>query len=229
MFNLFDNIFLGESQSTIDAWKFLLCIGVSIAMGLIYMAAYSHKSKSTGSFRMTLALLPAVVCVVIMMVNGNIGVGVAIAGAFSLVRFRSAQGTAREICVIFMTMCSGLIAGVGYLAYAVLFTLIMAAGLIIYNNIASARESGSRERVLKLTVPEDLDYSGAFDVVFDTFTESHSLVHVKTANMGSLFKLTYDIKFKESANEKEFIDKLRVRNGNLEISVSKKEENENEL
>ena len=159
------------------------------------------------------------------MVSGNIGIGVAIAGAFSLIRFRSAQGSAKEICVIFMAMCSGLIAGVGYLAFAVLFTVLMCALVIGSNLIFNAKEKKSRRKTLKITIPEDLDYTDVFADIFARYTDENRLMQVKTSNMGSLYKLTYDITLKKDVTEKQFMDELRVRNGNLEIMILREEQN----
>ena len=221
---LFKGVFDSEAASVISISDFLLCLAVSLLVGLVLAGAYTVRNRYTKSFFMTLAVLPAVVCVVIMMVNGNIGTGVAVAGAFSLVRFRSAPGTAREICAIFLAMCTGLIAGMGYLGYAVLFALILSGVTMAYNclNFGSKKHE-ERYKVLHITIPEDLDYTGVFDDVLAEYTQSHELEQVKTANMGSLFKLTYNIVLKNSEAEKELIDKLRCRNGNLEISVSQKE------
>ena len=164
-----------------------------------------------------------------MMVNGSIGIGVAVAGAFSLVRFRSAPGNAKEISVIFMAMCSGLIAGVGYFAYAVLFSLLMGGLLILLNVLGDREREADRTRVLKMTVPEDLDYTGAFDGVFGIYTERCELTAAKTSNMGSLYRLTYRVRLKNGVSEKQLIDDLRVRNGNLEIMLLRAEENDRDL
>lgn len=225
MGNLFNSIFGGDSQITISAWTFLLCIAVSLALGGLYYLAYSIQNRSSSSYKTSLVFLPPIVCVVIMMVSGNIGIGVAIAGAFSLVRFRSAQGSAKEICVIFMAMCSGLIAGVGYLAFAVLFTLIMCALVIGSNLIFNVKEKKSRRKTLKITIPEDLDYTDVFADIFARYTDENRLIQVKTSNMGSLYKLTYDIMLKKDVTEKQFMDELRVRNGNLEIMILREEQN----
>lgn len=229
MRKLFDSIFSDGTQSTIPVGGFLLAIGISLLVGGLYLLAYSYKCKSSKSFKMSLALLPAVVCVVIMMVNGNVGIGVAIAGAFSLVRFRSAQGSAKEICVIFMTMCSGLIAGVGYLAYAILFTIIMCLLIGVSNYIFLKSSITNKDRVLKITIPEDLDYEEVFVAIFERCTIFNELTTVKTTNMGSLYKLTYNVTLKKDISEKDFIDNLRIRNGNLEILLLKQEQNEKEL
>ena len=222
MQELFNSIFETNEQ-TIGVGSFLLCILFSLIVGAMYYFAYTFKNKTTTSFKTSVALLPVVVCVVIMMVNGNIGIGVAIAGAFSLVRFRSAQGNAKEIVVIFMTMCSGLILGVGYLAYATLFTLIMCL-LILGSNIISKKVNNrNQNRVLKVTIPEDLDYEDVFADIFNNYLEEVELKKVKTTNMGSLFRLTYDIKLKKDKSEKELIDELRIKNGNLEIMILKDE------
>lgn len=219
MTNFMDSIFSDGTESTISVWSFLLCIGVSLLLGIVLALSYSFKNESSKSFKTSIAFLPSVVCVVIMMVNGNIGIGVAIAGAFSLVRFRSAQGTAKEICAIFMAMCSGLIAGVGYLFYASLFTVIMCLLTLTSNYISLKLEKKEMNKILKISIPEDLDYSEVFDDIFQEFTEKNELLQVKTAIMGSIYKLTYKVKFKHTIDEKKFIDKLRVRNGNMEISI----------
>jgi hypothetical protein len=220
----FQGIFDGGKVSTIEVSDFLLCLVVSLVIGLVTAGAYTYKTRYTKSFLVTLAMLPAIVCVVIMMVNGNVGAGVAVAGAFSLVRFRSAAGTAREIGAIFLAMCAGLIAGMGYLGYAVLFTVLMCAVMVVYNLFDfGSRKNAGKYKVLHITVPEDLDYTGAFDEILDKYTASHELVQAKTTNMGSLFRLTYDLELRDVSVEKEMIDKLRTRNGNLEVSVSRKE------
>ena len=223
---LFRGVFDSDAQAAaaISIGEFLLCLAVSLLVGLLLAGTYTVKNRYTKSFLLTLAILPAVVCVVIMMVNGNIGTGVAVAGTFSLVRFRSVPGTAKEICAIFLAMCTGLIAGMGYLGYAVLFALVLGGVTVVYNCF----DFGSRKRealykVLHITIPEDLDYTGVFDDVLKEYTQSHELAQVKTANMGSLFKLTYNIVLKDGEAEKELIDNLRCRNGNLEIGICQKE------
>lgn len=219
---MFNSIFGGDNQSTIEIWVFLLCILISLIDGLMYMFSFSFRNPSKKNFKTALCFLPPVVCVVIMMVSGNIGIGVAIAGAFSLVRFRSSQGNAKEISIIFMAMCSGLIAGVGYLAYSVLFSIIM-CGLILASNFIK-----KEEKILKITIPEDLNYDNVFEDILKRYTIKHNLIQVRTASLGSLYKLKYSVQLKNSKQEKELIDELRIRNGNLEISIVKEEDN-NEL
>ena len=223
---IFRGVFDADAQaaSMISIGDFILCLVVSLLVGLLLAGTYTVKNRYTKSFLMTLAILPAVVCVVIMMVNGNIGTGVAVAGTFSLVRFRSVPGTAKEICAIFLAMCTGLIAGMGYLGYAVLFALVLSGITVVYNCFDfGSKKQEERYKVLHITIPEDLDYTGVFDDVLTEYTQNHVLEQVKTTNMGSLFKLTYNIVLKNSEAEKELIDKLRCRNGNLEISISQKE------
>lgn len=218
---IFGGIFDTGSTQVISVTDFLLCIVVALGTGLLLAAAYSYKTRYTKSFLIALAMLPAVVCVVIMMVNGNVGTGVAVAGTFSLVCFRSAQGTAKEIGAIFLAMGTGLIAGMGYLGYAVLFSLVLSAVTVLYNRLDfGGGKKGERYKVLHITIPEDLDYTGVFDEILDKYTVSHELTQVKTTNMGSLFRLTYMLVLQKDEAEKELIDKLRCRNGNLEISIS---------
>ncbi|MBO5204188.1 MAG: DUF4956 domain-containing protein [Clostridia bacterium] len=227
---IFKGIFDNELVQTIEVGDFLLCLGVSLVIGLIMAAAYMWRNEHTKSFLITLALLPAVVCVVIMMVNGNIGAGVAVAGAFSLVRFRSAPGSAKEIVTIFFAMGAGLIAGMGYLGFAALFTVIMCAMFLIYNFLTSGNaKSEAVNKTIKITIPEDLDYTGAFDDIFAEYTKKNELIKVKTTNMGSMFRLTYNITLKDATREKQMIDRIRERNGNLEIMVSKQENRAAEL
>ena len=226
----FEGIFDSHYSTVITVEKFLLCLGVSLGLGLVLALAYAFKARYTKSFLVTMATLPAIVCVVIMMVNGNVGAGVAVAGAFSLVRFRSAPGSAKEIAAVFLSMGAGLICGMGYLGYASLFTVIMALILVVYNILDNKRiGEGTLRKTVKITIPEDLDYTGAFDDLFDKYTSSHELVRVKTTNMGSMFRLTYNLTLRNAKDEKAFIDEIRCRNGNLEIMVSKEETQTGEL
>ncbi len=222
--SLFRGIFDSDLTVVISVTDFLLCMGVSLALGLMMAFVYMVRTRYTKSFVVTLALLPAVVCVVIMLVNGNVGTGVAVAGAFSLVRFRSVPGTAKEICALFLAMGAGLIAGMGYLGFAVLFTVVMCAMFLACSCLdLGARKNAASYKALSITIPEDLDYTGVFDDIFRQYTSSYDLASVKTTNMGSMFRLTYHITLRDAAKEKEMIDKLRCRNGNLEISVSRQE------
>ena len=218
---LFTGLFDSDTTTVMSVTDFLLCLVFSLALGLVMAFAYMYRTRYTKSFVVTLALLPAVVCVVIMLVNGNVGTGVAVAGAFSLVRFRSVPGTAKEICTLFLAMGAGLIAGMGYLGFAVLFTAVMCAIFLLYNRLDfGSKKNGAAYKTLAVTIPEDLDYTGVFDDIFAEYTTSHDLVSVKTTNMGSLFRVTYHVTLRDAAKEKEMIDKLRCRNGNLEIMVS---------
>lgn len=217
--NLFAGIFDNSTTTVIPVSRFLLCVGVSLVIGVILAVAYAYKTRYNPGFVRTLAILPAVVCVVIMMVNGNVGTGVAVAGAFSLVRFRSVPGSAKDIGAIFIAMGAGLVSGMGYLGYAVLYTVILALIMAGYVHLNLWEKKDKREKTLTITIPEDLDYTS----VFDTYTEKWELAKVKTTNMGSLFKLTYQITLKDCNQEKEMIDGLRCRNGNLEIVISNQE------
>ena len=221
----FKGLFDTSTTVTISISDFLLCVGVALVLGVFLAAIYTVKSRYTKSFLITLGILPAVVCIVIMMVNGNVGAGVAVAGAFSLVRFRSAAGTAKEIAVLFLAMAAGLVCGMGYLAYAGLFTLIVGVILLIMQFVKIPQSKAMlKQKTLRITIPEDLDYTSIFYDIFDKYTTEHKLTNVKTSNLGSLFKLTYNITEKDVMKEKEMIDELRVRNGNLEISISEQEE-----
>ena len=165
-----------------------------------------------------------------MMVNGNVGAGVAVAGAFSLVRFRSAPGSAKEIGAIFIAMATGLLTGMGYLGYALLFAVILGAVSMLYSRLDfGAKKKAVGYKTLHITIPEDLDYTEVFDEILREYVSEYELTQVKTSNMGSLFRLTYNVTMRDAAQEKEMIDRLRCRNGNLEISVSKQETSTVEL
>ena len=228
--SLFTGIFDANVSTSISVGDFLLCIIVSLFIGAFLSFVYAFKSHYTRSFVITLALLPAVVCVVIMMVNGNIGAGVAVAGAFSLVRFRSVPGTAKDIGTIFLAMGAGLIAGMGYLGFAALFALVLGICMLLYNLLGIAvRPKTALDKTLRITIPEDLNYSEVFDDLLKEYTSYFEMISVKTTNMGSLYKLEYNITLKSANNEKKFIDALRCRNGNLEICICRQEPNIYEL
>lgn len=211
---MFDSVIAKE----MTAESFFLTTLASVILGLAISLAYMFRNKRyTGSFVVSLALLPLIVQIVISMVNGNIGVGVAVAGAFSLVRFRSIAGSAKEITSIFICMAVGLATGMGYIGVAALFTAIIIGINILYTLLNLGKRSGTGKN-LKITIPEGLDYSGIFDDLFLEYTVSHELEKVKTSSMGSLFQLTYHIILKDEKREKELIDSIRCRNGNLDIS-----------
>lgn len=224
----FTGVFDNSLIDTLDLSKFLLCLAVAIVVGMFIALLYTYKSKYTKSFVLTLAMIPAVVSVIIMMVNGNIGAGVAVAGAFSLVRFRSVPGTAKEIGAIFQAMAVGLAIGMGYLGYAVVFVLIVSLFNLILM-ISPFGEDDLSQKTLIITIPENLDYTAIFDDVFAEYTKEAILSRVKTTNMGSLIKATYDITLKDEKREKQFIDDLRLRNGNLEIVIAKQQNYGTEL
>lgn len=227
---IFRGLFDAETASVISVADFMICIISSLVIGWMISVMYMYKNTYSRSFIVTIATIPAIVCVVIMMVNGNVGAGVAVAGAFSLVRFRSAPGTAKEIGVLFMAMGAGIITGMGYIAYAVLFVVILGGVDLFYAQIDfGIKKHPALQRTLHVTIPEDLDYVEVFDDLFAEYTEKYSLVNVKTTNMGSLFKLTYQITFREANVEKAFIDAVRCRNGNLEVALSNQENGETEM
>lgn len=222
--DLFKGLFDADTATVIAPSDFLLCICCALVIGLILAGFYMYRSRYTKSFVATLALLPAVVCVVIMMVNGNVGTGVAVAGAFSLIRFRSVPGSAKEIGAIFLAMGTGLIVGMGYLGYAFLCAIILGFFSALYNRLDfGAKRGAALYKTLHITIPEDLDYTDVFEPIIKKYASECELMLVKTTNMGSLFRLTYNLKLNRAGKEKEMIDKLRCRNGNLEISISKQE------
>ena len=214
-------IFQSVLSLNISLFSFLACIITSIVIGAAISVTYMKTSKRyTNSFVVTLALLPSVVMVVIMMVNGNLGAGVAVAGAFSRVRFSSLPGTAKEIGAIFIALGVGLSTGMGFLTFSIIYTAVMLLVLFAYNKVGFG-ERRTVKKLLTIVIPESLNYSEVFDDIFRKYTSGYELVNVKTTNMGSLFKITYEIELKNQAKEKEMIDEIRCRNSNLEISCGR--------
>ena len=219
-------IFETVIEETLTLEDYLICTAVAFLCGIIVTFAASYKSRLTKSFAMSLVMLAPIIETVILMVNGNIGTGIAVAGAFSLVRFRSVAGRAREITLIFLVMTAGLACAAGYVAIAILFSIILCVALIILARLPMRSE---RELELRITIPETLNFSEAFEDLFSQYTKRHELASVKTSNMGSLYKLLYKIELKDGGTSKEFIDQLRCRNGNLEITLANTSERNEEL
>ena len=211
---MLDGIFATLYTSTVTETAFLLSSAVSIALGFGISLAYRKISKDPGTMTSALTVLPFLVQLVILLVNGNLGAGVAVAGAFSLVRFRSVPGTARDIMAIFLAMTTGLCCGTGYVLLAVLAAAVTC--LMFFLQKAPGLDPADRD--IRVVVPENLDYADLFTDLFDRYTTASQLVHVKTVNMGSLYSLHYRVTLKDTTLEKELLDSMRCRNGNLEVS-----------
>ena len=205
--------------STLTLSTFAICIGVSLILGFIVAFMHMKTTKSNKNFVTTLFVLPALVTTVILLVNGNLGTSVAVMGAFSLVRFRSLPGNSKEILSVFFAMAIGLAIGVGYIGFAAIFTILISI-IIALLNVLNFGEETKNTKMLKILIPEDLDYTEVFNDIFVDYIDHADMVSAKTVNMGSIFELTYRVDLKNNINEKEFIDKLRVRNGNLKITLS---------
>ena len=194
----------------------IIGLSSSVILGLVIALCYMYKTSYNKSFVVTLVLLPSIVMAVISLVNGNLGTGIAVMGAFSLIRFRSIPGTAKEIGYIFFAMAVGLATGMNYIAFAIVFTLFVGlASLVLYK--VKFGEPKLLHKELKITIPENLDYTGLFDDLFSEYTTSYKLIRVRTTNLGSLYQLFFEVTLKDERLEKEFIDKIRCRNGNLDI------------
>ena len=215
------DLFASISADGATTVTFLVGLAVALLCGGLTAAAASYRSRTSASFLASLILLPAIVMTVIALVNGNVGTGVAVMGAFSLIRFRSAPGKARDIVAIFLVMTAGLACAGGYVAVALAVTAVVCLGMVLCTRLPMP---GQRMMDLRITVPESLNFQGAFDEVFDEYTASRELRSVKTTNMGSLYKLKYEVELKDEKKLQPFIDQLRCRNGNLEIAISRAEE-----
>lgn len=221
------NSILESNSGTLSISTALICMGAALIFGIIIALVHMYSTKCSKNFAITIAVLPLLVQVVIMMVNGNLGTSIAILGSFSLIRFRSMQGNSRELVSIFFAMAIGLAVGMGHIMYAFVFTLITSLALIILQKSNFGMKKNN-EKSLKVTIPENLDYTNIFDDIFDKYTNNIELNKVKTTNMGSMFELSYNISLKNNINEKDFIDEIRTRNGNLTINLGRVS-TENEL
>ena len=215
MFNsIFDSTTTGLSIAT-----GLICAGVALALGVVIAITHMKTSQTTKGFLVTLATLPLLVMAVMIMINGNLGTSIAILGAFSLIRFRSIQGKAKDLLSVFFAMMVGLACGMGHVLFAAVITVIAVIAIILFT-YTHFLEPNKKQRVLKIMVPEDLDYEEVFDEIFAKYTSRVDLVQMKTMNMGSLYKLTYDITMKNGVKEKEFLDEIRIKNCNLKVLLS---------
>lgn len=192
----------------------------SVVFGLLIALTYISRGKCSKNYAITLVLLPAIVQVVIMMVNGSVGTGIAIAGAFSLVRFRSQPANSKEITTIFLAMAVGLSNAMGYLTFSLFITVVFCVVLFILTHTKFAEKS-TETKIVRIMIPENLDYSSVFDDLFEKYTKTITLDRVKTTNMGSMFEMTYTVEFKKDIKEKDFIDDVRCRNGNLTVLISR--------
>lgn len=215
---MLDSIF-STTSSSVELAPILLASLVAILLGVFIAVVYKKTTKYSKNFLITLSILPLLVEIVIIMVNGNLGTSVAIVGAFSLVRFRSIPGTSKEIICVFFAMSIGLILGMGYVVFAIIMTVLIALVLLLFHYI-KLFDKNSLEKTLRITMPEDLDYSEVFNDVFEKYLTSYSLFQIKTINMGSMFDLSYRITLKKDVSEKAFIDDLRIKNGNLKIILT---------
>lgn len=219
---------LNSATGTLTVVDALICTITSLVLGFIISIVYMANGKRSKSLATTLVLLPALVQTIIMLVNGNLGTGIAVMGAFSLVRFRSVPGTSKEICSIFFAMAVGLATGMGYISFAIVITIIISLVLFLLTKI-NFGETKNEERILKIVVPENLNYTEIFDDIFEKYTLRNSIVRSKTTNLGSLYEITYEIELKNNKEEKEMIDELRCRNGNLTINCARFTGNREEL
>ncbi len=215
---MFNSIF-DVNATGLEISSALIAAGVALLLGIALAVTHSKTSQTTKGMMTTLAVLPVLVMAVMIMINGNLGTSIAILGAFSLIRFRSIAGRAKDLLAVFAAMMIGLACGMGHVLFAtvVMAIYIVATLLFTYTKLL---EPDSHERVLKIVIPEDLDYDDAFSEVFKKYTSRHRLVRMKTMNMGSLYKLTYDVKIRHGVREKDFLDEIRVKNMNLKVLLS---------
>ena len=209
---------LNFSANGIDFINISICSLVSVILGFAVAFVYKKMERGSKHFLISLSILPVVVQSIIMLVNGNLGMSVAIAGAFSLVRFRSIAGSSKEIVAVFFAMTIGVATGMGYVFFALFITILVLIVWLILSKTSIFENND--EKILKVTIPENLDYTNVFDDIFSKYVDKYNLVQVKTVNMGSLFDLTYNINLKKNIDEKKFIDELRVRNANLKVMLS---------
>ena len=217
---MLDSITYSDKVFSMSIPMFLASIFLALALGIGTALVFQFRTKHTASMATTLAIMPPAIALVIMLVNGNIGAGVAVAGAFALVRFRSLPGTAKEIAAIFVAMAVGLACGMTQLLLAVIFFAIMSVTVIVLTLIGFGDKS-AKMRQVRITIPEDLDYYELFDDLFEQYTKEWELSRVKTTNMGTLYELWFDVLLKDEKQAKEFMDAIRCRNGNLRVMMGR--------
>lgn len=217
---MLNSIFENTSTSSVSLSSLLLSFAISIILGFVIAIVHKRTSKYSKNFLITVSLLPILVQSVMLMVNGNLGTSIAIMGAFGLIRFRSIPGTSKEILTVFFSMAVGLATGMGQIWFAMLLTVIGCLLILIFNKV-DIFDKNKNEKRLKILIPEDLDYQNVFDDIFEEYTAFNSLDTVKTTNMGSMFELDYTVILKSNVSEKDFIDKIRIRNSNLKITLSR--------
>lgn len=224
---MLESIFV-EATTTISLLDCFICIIVAIVLGGIISFTHKLTTKATPNFLLTLAILPTLVQVVILLINGNLGTSLAVAGAFSLIRFRSMPGNSKEIISVFWAMAIGLALGMGYIIYSIIITIIVAILVIVLSKVVYKVQNMS-ERKLKIVIPENLDYEEVFDDIFEKYTNKIELIKVKTTNMGSMYELVYMVNMKLDQKEKDFMDEIRCRNGNMLVMLERQELSEVEL
>jgi len=210
------NSILGDATQSITLLQMVICTLTSIVLGFVISILYMYRNVYTKNFIVTIVILPAIVQAVIILVNGSLGTGIAVVGAFSLIRFRSAPGSAKEISSIFLAMAIGIATGMGYIYFAIGFTVVIGGVLILLSGV-SFGERKNTMKTLKITIPENLDYTEIFNEIFNKYTRKVELETVRTTNLGSLYELQYNIELRDINEEKNFIDEIRCRNGNLNI------------
>ena len=215
---MFNTIF-DTSATGLDIKTALIAAGAALLLGIMLAITHMKTSQTTKGFLVTLATLPLLVMAVMIMINGNLGTSIAILGAFSLIRFRSLQGRAKDLLAIFFAMMIGLACGMGHILFGTVITVIAIVAILLFTYM-HILEPDRHERVLKIVIPEDMDYEEVFTDIFKKYTSRHRLVKMKTMNLGSLYKLTYDVKMRHGVKEKDFLDEIRVKNCNLKVLLS---------
>lgn len=219
---MLDTLILSTTGESFTLINTLIIIASSIILGLAISITYMKTNKKSGynsGFTTTLIMLPVIISIIILLVGNNVARAFSLAGAFSIIRFRSAPGDPKDISYVFFTLAVGLTCGMGYIGYGVIFTTILCLLMTILSVTNFAAPKGSAMQ-LKITVPEDLNYERVFEEVLDKYTTSYDIQKVKTRDFGALFELNYMIYLKPNVNQKKFLDELRCRNGNLNITLT---------
>jgi len=226
---MIDDIFTSQTSVTLTPVLAFEVLGIALLLGIIVSVTYIFSSRRGGysqNFMLTLVVFPAIISMIILLVGNNIVGAFSLAGAFSLIRFRSAPGNPKDVAYVFLTLAAGFAAGLGFFTYAVIFTVIICGVMFILTKTGFAEDKKSSKK-LRVKIPEDLNYTNALDDIFSKYTKYFRLTKTKTAELGSVYELSYMVEFKKEADEKAFIDELRCRNGNLPIVLTENEDNVN--
>lgn len=211
-----------QATTSQNLYQMMIIILSALVVGMLISLTHiktTDKNTTSESLPITLVILPIIIALIISLIGNNVASAFSLAGAFSIVRFRSEPGDPKDISYIFFAMAGGLACGIGLYLYGIVFTIILCFIMIMLSK-TNFGKSKDTIKTLKILVPEDFDYENAFDDLFLQYTESSTLTRAKTVDLGSLYELSYQVNLKNNVSQKSFIDQIRCKNGNLTVMLT---------